>query len=207
MIFLNGIVIGFAIAAPVGPIGLLCINRSMSNGFKIGLFSGLGAAIADGVYGLIAGFGLTTISSFLLKEQFIIRIIGGFFLIYLGFKTIKKSIITNKKENTFETSILHSFSTTFLLTLTNPMTIMSFIAIFAGLGLGTEAKDYLSALLLVFGIFAGSSLWWLFLALLSSFLKKNFLNDNLLKSINIFSGIIILIFGLISLKIILTFLK
>ena len=199
MIFLKGLTIGFAIAAPVGPIGLLCINRSLANGLKIGLLSGLGAAFADGVYGLIAGLGLTTISSFLLKEQLFIRIIGGIFLIYLGIKTLLKSVSVTRKENNSKITSLNAFTTTFILTLTNPMTILSFIAIFAGLGLGSVNKDHLSAMLLVLGIFSGSALWWLIISSLSSILLKKILNKNFVKIINIFSGVIISSFGIFSL--------
>src|SRR3990167_10844249 len=88
MLFLKGLLIGFAIAAPVGPIGVLCIQRSLHDGFKVGLMTGLGAALADGTYGLIAGFGLTAISSLLVAQQFWIRVIGGLFLLYLGIKLI-----------------------------------------------------------------------------------------------------------------------
>src|SRR6185295_11026735 len=85
-LFLKGLIIGFAIAAPVGPIGVLCIQRSLHDGFKIGLMTGFGAALADGTYGLIAGFGLTALSSLLIDHQFWIRLIGGLFLLYLGIK-------------------------------------------------------------------------------------------------------------------------
>lgn len=200
MVFLTGIIIGFAIAAPVGPIGLLCINRSLTNGLKIGLLSGLGAAFADAVYGMIAGLGLTTISSFLLREQVYIRIIGGAFLIYLAIRILMSSITKGLKEKNYKITPLKSFTTTFILTLTNPMTILSFVAIFAGLGLGTVNRGHISALFLVAGIFSGSMLWWLLISSLASILRKKVLNNNLLKIINILSGIIILILGLLALK-------
>ena len=85
-LFIKGLIIGFAIAAPVGPIGILCIQRALHDGFKIGLMTGMGAALADGTYGLIAGLGLTAISSILIDHQFWIRLIGGLFLLYLGIK-------------------------------------------------------------------------------------------------------------------------
>src|SRR6266446_2645116 len=106
--FLKGLVIGFAIAAPVGPIGLLCIQRSLHNGFKIGLMTGLGAALADGTYGLIAGFGLTAVSSLLTSYQFWIKLIGGLFLIYLGSKTLLTPPTSDKK-TTPDKSSLHAF--------------------------------------------------------------------------------------------------
>ncbi len=127
-LFIKGLLIGLAIAAPVGPIGILCIHRSLHDGFKIGLMTGLGAAFADGTYGLIAGFGLTALSSLLINHQFWIRLAGGLFLLYLGIKMFLASP-REKQSNDSDHSAWHALSTTFLLTLTNPTTILSFIAI------------------------------------------------------------------------------
>src|SRR3989338_1937334 len=125
-LFLKGLLIGFAIAAPVGPIGILCIQRSLHDGFKVGLMTGVGAALADGTYGLIAGFGLTAISSMLIAQQFWIRVIGGLFLLYLGIKLIFTPPREKSTTNNLDKSPLHACGTTFLLTLTNPATILSF---------------------------------------------------------------------------------
>src|ERR1700733_1886666 len=143
--FIKGLIIGFAIAAPVGPIGVLCIQRSLHDGFKIGLMTGLGAALADGTYGLIAGFGLTALSSLLITYQFWIRLIGGLFLLYLGIKLFFAPPRERSAGNS-DKSPWHAFITTFLLTITNPATILSFIAIFAGLGLGTTSNDFAHAI-------------------------------------------------------------
>jgi len=145
-LFLKGLAIGFAIAAPVGPIGILCIQRSLHDGFKIGLMTGLGAALADGTYGLIAGFGLTAISSMLVAQQFWIRIIGGLFLLYLGIKTLLTPPRERSALNQPDRSPWHACATTYFLTITNPMTILSFVAIFAGLGLGSESINYMDAI-------------------------------------------------------------
>lgn len=201
ILFLKALLIGFAIAAPVGPIGILCIQRSLHNGFKIGLVTGLGAALADGVYGIIAGFGLTAISSLLVKHQFWIGVIGGLFLIYLGLKlifTAPKDISSKKNSGK---SPWHAFLTTFLLTLTNPMTILSFVAVFAGMGLGSTHTGYTNAILLVSGITLGSACWWLLLSGGISYLLHHRLNSNMMKIINWISGGIILVFGLAALKI------
>src|SRR5690349_8507582 len=106
--FLKGLLIGLAIAAPVGPIGILCIQRSLQEGFKIGLFTGLGAAMADGTYGLMAGFGLTAISSLLVSYQFWIRILGGLFLLYLGIKLLLQPYRALKVSNNSERSSWHA---------------------------------------------------------------------------------------------------
>ena len=132
-LFLKGLIIGFAIAAPVGPIGILCVQRSLHDGFKIGFMTGIGAALADGTYGLIAGFGLTALSSLLISHQFWIRLIGGLFLLYLGIKLFLTKP-REKSDGHSDKSPWHALGTTYLLTLTNPATILSFVAVFAGLG-------------------------------------------------------------------------
>lgn len=197
--FMKGILIGFAIAAPVGPIGILCIQRSLNHGFKIGLITGLGAAIADGVYGLLAGFGLITISSFLISHQFWIRFIGGLFLIYLGIKLIYKHTSNNSIASKDNPNQWSAFVTTFFLTLMNPMTILSFIGVLAGLGLGSNDSNITLALLLVLGVIVGSTCWWLLLSFTTAFILGSF-HTSIMNLINKSSGIIILIFGLYALK-------
>src|SRR5436190_9897675 len=118
-LFLKGLIIGFAIAAPVGPIGVLCIQRSLHDGFKIGFMTGLGAALADGTYGLIAGFGLTAISSILVTHQFWIRLIGGIFLLYLGIKILLTLPCKKSASDKPDKSSWHALATTYLLTVTN----------------------------------------------------------------------------------------
>ncbi|MFW2569786.1 LysE family translocator [Legionella sp. 29fVS95] len=198
-LFLKGLIVGIAIAAPVGPIGILCIQRSLHNGFQIGLMSGLGAALADSVYGIIAGFGLTALSSFLLTQQFWIRLIGGLFLLYFGvtlFLANPQAQATRDEER----SLWNAFATTFLLTLTNPATILSFMAIFAGLGLGSTATDFTHAFLLVSGITLGSALWWLLLSSFVAFKLRHRLSPKVMSYINRVSGIIILFFGIFALS-------
>jgi len=194
LFFLKGLIIGFSIAAPVGPIGLLCIQRTLAKGMPFGFISGLGAATADAVYGCIAGLGLTFISSFLISQQALLSVIGGLFLIYLGYKTYfsepgEKAALTKEK------GMISFYISTFLLTLTNPVTILSFIAIFAGLGLANVHGNYTYAMVLVSGVFSGSLLWWLILSSVTSFIRKKF-NFQSLKVINKISGIIIMGFGL-----------
>lgn len=198
-LFIKGLIIGFAIAAPVGPIGVLCIHRSLHDGFKIGLMTGLGAAFADGTYGLIAGFGLTAVSSLLISHQFWIRLVGGFFLLYLGIKLF----LTSPKQNangSDDKSVWHALATTYLLTLTNPTTILSFIAVFAGLGLGTTNVNFMDAVILVLGITIGSAIWWFILSGGVAFILHHRLSPSIMKTINRFSGIVIFIFGIFALS-------
>ncbi len=131
-LFLKGLLIGFSIAAPVGPIGVLCIRRTLASGRTIGLLSGLGAATADALYGSLAAFGLTAISGFLVRQQGLLRLLGGAFLCYLGLRAILTRPANAASLNS-PASHVNAYSSTFFLTLTNPLTILSFAAIFAGL--------------------------------------------------------------------------
>lgn len=201
ILLLKGLIIGFAIAAPVGPIGILCIQRSLHDGFKVGLMTGLGAAFADGTYGLVAGFGLTAISSLLIKYQIYIRVVGGIYLLYLGIKLIMAKPRDQSKINNYDKSALHAFGTTYLLTLTNPATILSFIAVFAGLGLGTENPDVMSAIILVIGIIIGSAVWWFILSGGIAFILHHRMTKQTMHYINWLSGLIMLAFGVFALKV------
>ncbi len=190
----KGLIIGFSIAAPVGPIGVLTIKRTLAEGRLSGFVTGMGAAVADTVYGIIAGFGLTAISAFLLTQTFWIKLIGGLFLLFLGIR----SFVTKpapKAANIDSKGLFNNFISTFFLTITNPTTILSFLAIFAGLGIGSTKTDYSSSITFVLGIFIGSALWWLILSSLVSFFQSNITPDRLIW-INRLSGLIILSFGL-----------
>ena len=161
------------------------------------MFSGLGAAIADTVYGVVAAFGLTLISSFLLAGQFWLQLIGGIFLIYLGLKTFfSKPTETNNRIS--HKTLLGDFVSTFFLTVTNPMTILSYLAIFAGLGLSNTAGNYAGASMLVFGVFLGSALWWLILSEGISIFRKK-ISQKVMTWINRLAGMIIIAFGMAAL--------
>jgi threonine/homoserine/homoserine lactone efflux protein len=192
-----GLVIGFSIAAPVGPIGVLCIRRTLVEGRLHGLVSGLGAATADAIYGGIAGFGLTFISELLVQQQLWLRFFGGVCLCFLGVKTLLAKP-SEKSPSEKRTGLLGAYGSTFFLTLTNPVTILSFAAIFAGIGLGSTLVDYGSAALLVFSVFAGSALWWLILSGSVSLLRKK-VTPRVLRWINMVSGAIIMGFGVFAL--------
>lgn len=179
-LFLRGLVIGFAIAAPVGPIGLLCIRRSLMGGFALGFATGLGAAAADGVYGAVAAFGLTAVSSFLLAQQSWLRLLGGVALIALGVRIARKPAASADAPNggaqARDGNLPAAFAATFLLTIANPATILSFVAIFAGLGLSASgaAPTAAGAATIVLGVFLGSASWWLILASASAALRRRF---------------------------------
>lgn len=193
----KGVVIGFSIAAPVGPIGVLCIRRSLADGRQIGLATGLGAATADAIYGGVTAFGLTAVSSFLVGQRFWLDVLGGLFLCYLGIGTFLGTPAEQKGE-VRGSSFISAYATTLFLTLANPMTILSFVAVFAGFGLGA-APDYFSASTLVAGVFLGSALWWLFLSNTVARLRSG-VGSGWLRIVNRLSGSIILAFGLYSLS-------
>ncbi len=193
--FLRGLIIGFSIAAPVGPIGVLCIRRTLAEGRVSGLTCGLGAATADAIYGLIAGFGITSVSSILISQQVWLRLFGGVFLCYLGVKTF----LARPAEKGVETrgrGLIAGYFSTFFLTLTNPVTIIFFAAIFAGFGL-LERGNYVSAVALVSGVFFGSALWWMTLSIGVGVFRAR-VTPHWLQWINRTSGLIIGVFGLIA---------
>jgi threonine/homoserine/homoserine lactone efflux protein len=195
LIFLKGLIIGISIAAPVGPIGVLCIQRTITYGKLNGLATGLGAASTDAVYGFVAAFGLTFISNFLVAQQTWFRIIGGGFLLYLGIRAYF-STPENAMPNTSNQNHAGAYGTTFLLTLSNPMTILSFAAIFSGFGLVDSSMHYGSAALMIIGVFLGSASWWLLLSSGTN-LFRNKLNERL-SWINRLSGIVIAAFGVVA---------
>ncbi len=195
--FFKGLILGFSIAAPVGPIGVLCIRRTLADGRAAGLVSGLGAATADAFYGSVAAFGLTVVSGFLTSQETALRLVGGAFLCYLGIKTL----LARPAENAASVQgngLVGSYASTFFLTLTNPLTILSFVAVFAGLGFVSGGSDFLSAAFLVLGVFTGSALWWLLLSGGVSLFRSRF-NVRALRGVNWISGIVILVFGALAL--------
>lgn len=195
---IKGLIIGLSIAAPVGPIGVLCIRRTLEHGRFIGFVSGLGAATADGLYGLIAGLGLTLITNFLIGQQVWLHFIGGTFLCYLGVK-IFFSRPSNKSAKAKGNKPLTAYASTFLLTITNPVTILSFIAIFSGIGITNKDTMTLS-FVLVLGVFLGSALWWLLLSGITGIVANRMKNLSL-SFVNRISGLILLLFGLYGLLI------
>ena len=194
--FFEGIAIGFSIAAPVGPIGILCIRRSLDKGILSGLLTGMGAASADAIYGSVAGFGLTLVSNFLVSNRFWLQTIGIIFLAYLGIKILLEKPVSETKENYKSKSLLIDYFSAFILTITNPMTIISFTAIFAGLGISNTTGNYAAAGFLVSGVFSGSALWWLILSNGTGFLRSK-MNSVILVWVNRISGIIILTFAIV----------
>lgn len=192
--FWQGLAIGFSIAAPVGPIGVLCIRRTLAAGMTVGFVSGLGAALADATYGAMAAFGLAALTDLMVSQQSWLRIVGGLYLCYLGAKTF----VTRPADKPAEVkagNLTAAFVSTLFLTLTNPSTIVSFIGVFAGFGLGSGANSYGTAGLMVAGVFLGSAVWWLLLSGGVGYWRDRF-DARKLTWVNRLSGAVILIFGL-----------
>jgi len=193
-IILKGLILGISIAAPVGPIGILCIRRTIEEDRLSGLISGLGAACADAIFATIAVFGITQISNLFFGGQILLRIIGIIYLLFLGVRTyisvpaIPQQIRTPPKRQFF------NFLSTFLLTMTNPVTIISFAAIFTGIGVINPDGNYFSQFILVLGVFLGSVSWWFFLSSIVGVFRLS-INFDKMRWINKASGVILICFG------------
>jgi threonine/homoserine/homoserine lactone efflux protein len=194
-LLLRGLILGVSIAAPVGPIGLLCIKRTLVNGRAHGLVSGLGAATADGIYGLLGALGITVVINALTGAQLWLRLIGGLFLLYLGLRMLRERPAERAASVTARAGLLGAYGSTLALTLSNPLTILSFAAMFAGMGALAATAD---ALLLVLGVFAGSALWWMGLSTVVSRLRTR-MSSAYMRWLNIASGTIIIAFAVYAL--------
>ncbi len=193
-VLIRGVVVGASIAAPVGPIGVLCIRRTLAGGRAVGFVSGLGAATADAAYGAIAALGLTSIAAFLVGHLIWLRLAGGAFLLLLGSRIFMQNPVA-RAAGDLERRWWSTYTSTLALTITNPMTILSFAAVFAGLGLGTGRGGYATGGTLVLGVFVGSALWWALLSNLTSFLGSR-LDAQGLRWVNRISGGVIMGYGL-----------
>jgi threonine/homoserine/homoserine lactone efflux protein len=191
----RGLATGLIIAAPVGPVNVLCMQRTLEKGWKSGLVSGLGAAAADTIYGSIAAFSVTLVIDFLLREQYWIRVVGGSLLILIGFLYYfrKPQALTGKTKDEATNS---DFVSTFLLTATNPTTVLSFIAVLATLGM-REQRAASATFLLIGGIFTGSMLWWIILTVSVTALRGK-INERAMVWMNRVAGFAIGSFGVVN---------
>ncbi len=193
MVLGQGFLLGVAIAAPVGPIGLLCIRRTLEYGARIGFATGMGAAVADAIFGAIAAFGLTAVIAFLSGHELFFRFFGGVFLLVVAAKTYRARPVP-PPEGTRETKHwFGGFAVGLTLTLTNPVTVLACLALFAGFGLG-EALDAFDALTLVTGVFFGSAAWWLTLSSGVALVRHRFSEDRIIL-INRYTAVALGVFG------------
>jgi threonine/homoserine/homoserine lactone efflux protein len=191
---LKGLAVGFSIAAPVGPIGLLCIRRTLAGGWWLGFATGMGAATADMVYGLIAAAGLTAVTELLVSARQPLRFAGGAALIWLGLAFLRAET-PRDRVSTASSGLAAAYAGTFLLTLANPATILSFAAVMAGLGAMSASGE---TAVLVAGVFVGSALWWLALSTAVSLVRHR-LPESVLVWINRASGAAIMVCGIFAL--------
>ncbi|CAI9402347.1 hypothetical protein ANOBCDAF_00888 [Pleomorphomonas sp. T1.2MG-36] len=191
----KGFALGFAVAAPLGPIGALCINRTLQRGFWVGLSGGLGTALADAVYGALAALGFAAFSAFLVTIDGPMRLVGGLAMIWLGWQGMRPKPPRPAAEIGAR-DLLGTIGATFLLTISNPATILSFALFFAGLGLASTA-DTASAIVVVAGVFTGSLAWWIILTG-GVALVRHKVSDRFALLVGRLSGALIIVFGLLA---------
>ena len=191
---LKGIVVGIVIALPAGPVGVLCIRRTIFHGRLAGFVSGLGAASADAMFGIIAGFGLTVVSDLLLGYQDLLRLGGAGFLLYIGIAAFAADPLKGTQSQRDPEGLLADYATAFALTIANPITLLAFLAIFAGIGFSGPEATVGRAGILVLGVWLGSLLWWAALAFGAGMVRLSFDRDHLVW-INRGSGAILVLSG------------
>jgi threonine/homoserine/homoserine lactone efflux protein len=192
---IEGMLIGLVVAVPVGPLGLLCINRALMMGPVCGLFSGLGVATADALAAGIAALGISLISGFVAEQQHWLRLFGGIFLCYLGYRIYRTEPVAKKRINNVN-GLVSAYATTFLLTVSNPVTLFSFVAIYAGWHVPSLNGHYIAAALLAAGVFSGSALWWVGLFIGLTMFHDKF-NLRFLFWVHRVSGTVIAVFGFV----------
>jgi threonine/homoserine/homoserine lactone efflux protein len=195
-LFVKGLIVGFCLAAPVGPIAAICVQRTISKRLISGILSGMGAAVADAVYGAIAAFGANIIAEFIIAERSWLQRIGGAILILLGLRLIFFTKVEERKNGVTNRGLFGDFFSTFVLTLTNPMTFVAFAAIFTTMGIGAVRGHSILTAELVGGVFAGSALWWLILSS-ASFLLRNHFDFRKLSAINKATGVFVIAVGVL----------
>lgn len=171
-LFLRGLGIGFALAAPVGPVGILCIRRALAQGRTAALAVGLGAALADSFFGAVAGLGITIVSSFLLSHQTIIRVLGGLFMIMVAIRTWRDPNC-DRADPISGGNLFKDLVSTFLLTLSNPATVIAALGVFAAMG-AIGIDNIAAAWVLILGVFLGSTLWWVILSTAAGAMRSRF---------------------------------
>ncbi|MCD4834795.1 MAG: LysE family translocator [Bacteroidales bacterium] len=192
---IKGLIVGFLASIPLGPVGVLCIQRTINKGRYSGLISGMGAATVDMFFALVAALGLTYIINFIEEKQFFIQLIGGGVLIFLGTKIFNTNPIKQiRKHRRKKNKLIEDYLSVLFLTLSNPLAVFLFIAAFAGIGMVTSNDSSLKSSLIILGVFLGATLWWLTLTFLIDFFRKHFRLKQLWW-INKIAGVLIIVFG------------
>jgi len=189
---IRGLVIGFTIAAAVGPITLLVVRRTIDHGGIYGFASGLGVATADATYGAIAAFGLTAITSVLVSNHALLGLVGGVVIVFLGIR-IARSRPTGPATDGERPGLVGAFASIYALTMTNPLTIVLYAGVFAGIGLAAGAS-FVDAAVLTLAVWAGSTLWWVVLCSVVAWLRGR-VSPAALLWVNRISGAALVLFG------------
>jgi threonine/homoserine/homoserine lactone efflux protein len=194
ILVLKGIIVGISVSAPLGPLGILCIQRTINKGFFAGFVSGLGAAVADILYASVAGFGISIIADFLKEHELFIRALGGIIVLVVGFLIFNSNPVKQiRHQKTQKRTYVSDFFSSIVITITNPLTIVFFGAVFAGFGLD-ESTTLNPILLTLAGIFSGALLWWMSLTIVVNIFRHKIRLRNLYW-INKITGIIVAVFG------------
>ena len=196
-ILLKGIILGLTVSMPLGPIGIIMINRTIKRGMLSGFFSGLGMACADTLLAFLAGIGFTVIVSFINKELFIISIIAGLIIIGVGLKVfLSNPVMDMRNREMANKSLWRDFYSVFVLSISNPYTIFIFAAFFSGVHINGNVKPELVPFFLIPGVFVGAISWWFFLSYFVSRFKKK-IRLRLIVRINKVAGIVVIVIGVI----------
>jgi len=193
-IFLKGVGVGLAVAVPFGPISVLCLRQTIMKGRLAGLAGGLGVALADGFYALLAALGFLLLAEYLGALDFWLRLFAGLFILWIAV-TIAKSRPPEKSPPVKNRTLAANFIATFLLTLANPTTILTFVALFSGTGLAAGTGEKGAGLILTLGAFSGSLAWWIFLTEVAARLRHRVARKQLVW-INRIAGFLLAIFGI-----------
>lgn len=188
--FCKSFIVGVLISIPIGPVALVCIKKTIDYGIKIGIISGLGSATADFFYAAIVGFGLTYVSNFFIEHQFYLQLAGAIFLLYLGVKSLIHQSKTPERNG--QRNLVRDFMATFLLSLSNPFTLLIIITLLAGLGVGDYSTTSWNDFAVPCGIFTGELTWWVILVITADYVERR-LGSRIIPLVNRISGITLLL--------------
>lgn len=194
-LFLRCVGIGFAIAAPIGPVGLMCIRKALADGRPAAWMAGLGAALADTVFGAVVGLGLGAISHFLVDFGSLLKLLGGLFLVGIGIHTWRQAAVAQEAEEAKGPGAWRDFLSTFAITITNPGTMMGVVGVFVGLGAAAQPVGLAQSWQLVAGVFVGSALWWAVLTEMTILVRARFTPERM-RTFNRVSGTLLMLLGL-----------
>jgi threonine/homoserine/homoserine lactone efflux protein len=195
-LFWKGIIVGLMVSIPLGPIGVLCVQRTLNKGHRSGFVSGLGAAMADMIFAMIAGLGITFIIRFIQEKHIYFQIIGGIIVIILGVHIFYTNPVRQlRMQRMNRNKLSQDFFSVFFLTITNPMAIFFFLAMFAGINIATGPMSIIHLITMVSGVFVGSAAWWFLLSTFVNFWRDRFRLKNIWW-MNKVAGVVIFVLGI-----------